>query len=276
MTIDEMKARKDALGYSCEQISALSHVPLGTVQKIFGGVTKRPRFETLRALERVLNPGSTEAYHTEPDAPSHVREAALSYHTGWEQGEYTLRDYYALPSDRRAELIDGVLYDMAAPSYLHQLICGELYARLREYIRANHGLCVVSQAPLDVQLDRDERTMLQPDVMVVCDRGRIRNRCLYGAPDLVIEVLSDSTRRRDMSLKLSKYMYAGVREYWLVDPDRRKVVVYDLEHEELPALYGFDSTIPVRIWDGQCQIDFSDIYEYIRFLYEEPAAPQPQ
>ena len=76
-------------------------------------------------------------------------------------------------------------------------------------------------------------------------------------------------RKKDMGLKLKKYITARVREYWMVDPDKKKVVVYDLEHNELPAIYGFEDQVPVKIFAGKCQIDFSEIYSYIEFLFEK-------
>ena len=99
---------------------------------------------------------------------------------------------------------------------------------------------MVLPSPVSVQLDEDNRTMLQPDVVVCCDRDKILRSHVYGAPDMVIEILSPSTRKKDMGLKLKKYITARVREYWMVDPDKKKVVVYDLEHNELPAIYGFE------------------------------------
>lgn len=84
-------------------------------------------------------------------------------------------------------------------------------------------------APVDVQLDCDEKTMVQPDVLVVCDREKIVPTHVYGAPDLIMEILSPATRKIDMNIKHSKYAAAGVREYWLIDPDKKKIVVYDLE-----------------------------------------------
>ena len=110
--------------------------------------------------------------------------------------------------------------------------------------------------------------MVQPDVLIVCDRDKIIDRCVYGAPDFIIEVLSDSTKRKDSFVKLNKYLDAGVREYWMIDPVRKTVVVYDFEHDEYPILYGFDARVPVRIWDGELEIDFSEVYGHIRFLYE--------
>ena len=86
---------------------------------------------------------------------------------------------------------------------------------------------------------------------------------------MVIEILSSSTRKKDMGLKLKKYITARVREYWMVDPDKKKVVVYDLENEELPVVYGFENRVPVGIFQGECEIDFSEIYESVKFLYQE-------
>mgnify|MGYP000438242551 FL=1 len=133
-----------------------------------------------------------------------------------------MEDYYALPEEQRVELIDGVIYDMSAPTSVHQLLGTEILLVLKDYIRKQHGRCVLIASPIDVQLDCDDKTMVQPDVIVVCDREKIQNRCIFGAPDFVAEVLSESTRKKDLVLKLNKYMTAGVREYWLVDPDRKK------------------------------------------------------
>ena len=201
--------------------------------------------------------------------PPEVREAALDYRGSKQQGEYTLEDYYALPDDQRAELIDGVLYNMAPPTGIHQFFSGEIYAQLRDYVREKRGKCMPFVAPYDVQLDRDDRTMVEPDVFVVCNRDQIRKNVVYGAPDFVVEVLSPSTRKKDIWLKLHKYRDAGVREYWIVDPDGKTVTVYDFEHDSEPEIYGFEGKVPVNIFGRTCEIDFADIYERIRFLYDE-------
>ena len=158
---------------------------------------------------------------------------------------------------------------MGAPTTIHQQISFEIGLQLREYIRKKHGSCMVFIAPTDVQLDCDEKTMVQPDVFVVCNREKLLRRCIYGAPDLAVEVLSPSTRKKDMSLKYGKYAGAGVREYWLVDPDKQKIMVYDLEKEEFPVIYGFDDCVPVHIFEGECEVDFTWIYEELRFLYQK-------
>ncbi|MCD7954366.1 MAG: Uma2 family endonuclease, partial [Lachnospiraceae bacterium] len=94
-------------------------------------------------------------------------------------------------------------------------------------------------------------------------KGRV-----YGAPDLVVEILSPSTMRRDRSLKLTKYKRAGVREYWMIDPDYKKVYVYDFEKSESYKIYEFTDAVPVGIYGGDCVVDFARIYAEIRLLYD--------
>ena len=268
MTVQEMCEEKKKLGYSYEKIAELSGLPVGTVQKVLGGITKSPRYDTLAALEKAFRPGTD-------GGGNFVKEAAIAYGVDRRQGRHTLDDYYALPEERRVELIDGVFYDMAAPSSTHQIISGEIYNALRDHIRRQKGQCIAAYAPLDVQLDRDRRTMVQPDVLVVCDRTKFQRGLIYGAPDFVVEILSPSTRRKDSFRKLSKYADAGVREYWLVDPEKRTVVVYDLEHEKWPVVYGFDHAVPVMIFDGKCQIDFAEISRYTEFLSGQESVENP-
>ena len=185
------------------------------------------------------------------------------------QGEYTLEDYYAIPDERRVELIDGVIYDMAAPTFAHQQIGFLIGWQLKNFVSKKNGTCIPSVAPIDVQLDCDDKTMVQPDVIVICDRDKAINRCVYGAPDFVVEVLSPSTSKKDSLIKLRKYKATGVWEYWMVDPDKKKVVVYDWGKSEVPTVYGFDAKVPVGIFSGECEIDFAEIYQEIAFLYEK-------
>ena len=241
MTIEQMKARKRELGLTSEMIAKAAGVPVSTIQKIFGGITKAPRKLTIEAIEKVLKPEAER--RQDPEEKRH-----------------TIEEYYALPEDQRVELIDGVFYDMGAPSMIHQRILGDLHILFRE-CADRHGMpCEVYLSPCDVRLDRDDYTMVQPDLLVFCheyDPNAIRYE---GAPDLVIEILSPSTRMKDMILKLHKYQNAGVKEYWIVDPKHQAVTVHYFDTEDYnPERYTFRDEIPVRISQGNCRIDFSRV-----------------
>lgn len=205
-----------------------------------------------------------------PASQDEIREAQTAYNAKKQQGEYTIEDYYALPDDKRMELIDGVFYDMAAPSNIHQIIAAQIYRYIFDFIYSQSGRCVPLIAPADVNLGKDDKTMVQPDVMVVCDRNKIQRQKINGAPDMVVEIISESTRMKDSSVKLMKYKEAGVREYWLVDPDKKLVVVYEFEHEKYPVIYGFDDVVSVGIFGSECRVNFPAIYEQIEFLYDAP------
>ena len=280
MLCEELNRRKKKLGMTTEQLSQLSGVPVGTINKILSGETKSPRYDTLRALENVLyglNGESPELYSriTERDiralnvmTPDALREAAGPYCTK-RQGEYTVEDYRALPEDVRAELIDGVLIFLEAPTFTHQELVTELLLEFGNFVRKNKGTCRVVPSPLDVQLDCDDRTMVQPDIAVICRKERITRKGVYGAPDLCIEVISESTRKLDYGVKMNKYMEADVREYWIVDLKREKVVCYGFEGEDAPEIniYTFKYRVPVRIWEGRLEVDFAAVSERI---WKEP------
>jgi len=266
MTIEEMRQKKRKLGLTNEMLSERAGVPLGTVRKVMAGITKAPRKSTLDALERALFPKGQRyriidrAGQVDVKPLLMVREQPAEEAWKEKPGEYTIEDYYALPDDVRMELIDGRFYDMGAPLNPHQAVIGELYAILRECI-LSHGLpCLAMVSPVDVQLDRDNKTMVQPDVLVVCEKEKLQTKVVFGAPDFVIEVLSPSTANKDRVIKLQKYWGAGVREYWIVDLKRRDVTCYDLDEEGMPVrLYTFRDRVPVRISEGLCEVDFRGI-----------------
>ena len=276
MTIEEMRQRKRELGLTNQMIAERSGIPLSTVQKVFAGATSSPRRETIEALERVLGQDKSAVYGDPVTSDRMVCETSAAYNVSAVDGNssdtenrlYTLEDYLRLPDDQRVELIDGVFYDMAAPTTIHQGVAGFLHKKFLDFVMENKGPCFPFISPVDVQLDCDDKTVVQPDVLVVCDRTKYKNGRVFGAPDLVIEVLSPSTRRKDMQLKMYKYAGAGVREYWMVDPEKKLVVQYDLEHLGIPAIYNFQSVIPVLIWDSACRIDLGEMDETIGFLWE--------
>lgn len=163
---------------------------------------------------------------------------------------YTSEDYWNLPEEKRAELINGKFYDMAPPSRIHQKLVMELSATIREYIKKNHGSCEVYPAPFAVNLDADDKDWVEPDVSVICDPNKLTDRGCSGAPDLIFEIVSPASRKMDYSLKNMIYSQAGVREYWIVDPAKEKVVVYCYENDSDPCLYSFDADVPVGIYPG--------------------------
>ena len=257
MTILQMQKCKKDLGLTNEKIAELSGVPLGTVQKVFSGTTRAPRWETRAALERVFLSESASASDC-------VREPEPAYGKDPRQGSFTLEDYLAIPDDRRVELIDGFIYDMASALPVHQAILGELYYQLYLCVE-NHPECELFLSPSDVRLDEDNRTVVQPDLYIFCNRKNPDNRMISGAPDFIIEILSPSNRFHDMFRKLNKYRFSHVREYWIVDPEKQKVTVYDLEHDEPPVVYDFqDTKIPLGISGGECAVDFGRIYEKVK------------
>ena len=249
MTLQEMQERKRTLGYSNARLAVISGVPLGTVQKIMSGKTENPRRKTLESLEKAL---SGEMKQETDDAfstgePSLLREAAAAYGTALRK--YTIEDIYALPDGVRAELIDGRLYYMASPTRTHQKIAGEMYLAVANYIKAHGGRCEVYIPSFAVFLNADDTIYVEPDLSVICDPDKLDDRGCNGAPDWIVEVVSPSSQKMDYCIKLFKYRAAGVREYWIIDPQKRVVMVYLFgKGEEEGTMYSFEEEIPCSIY----------------------------
>ena len=162
---------------------------------------------------------------------------------------YTIEDIYALPEGQRAELIDGRMYMMAPPNTRHQRLVGNLYAAIHNHIKAKGGSCEVFPAPFAVFLNEDDRNYVEPDISVICDKDKLDDRGCNGAPDWIIEVTSPSNPQHDYGIKLFIYRTAGVREYWVVNPQKNTVMVYDFENEKNSNQYSFDEDVPVCIYD---------------------------
>ena len=280
MTIDEMKKRKKELGYSNAKLAELSGVPVGTVQKVLSGETESPRYCTVQALTKALEEINWDdinelreaepAYSFKPNAHNYESSVLCSPTAAFGDGEgdKTIDDYMALPEGTRVEMINGHFYNMAAPTTIHQRIRDEIFAEFRGFIRQKGGRCIAFTSPTDVQLDCDNKTMVQPDVLVVSDRNKITKERIVGAPDLTVEVVSPSNPLMDALVKMIKYRDAGVREYWIVFPDEKRVMVYDFEKSAAPKTYSFEEKVPVNIWDGDCEVDFKFIYSQIDFMYD--------
>ena len=162
---------------------------------------------------------------------------------------YTIDDIYALPEGERAELIDGKIYYMAPPNTKHQTLVMDLSYQIKDYIKRNNGECNVFPAPFAVCLNENDINYVEPDISVICDKNKITDKGCNGAPDWVIEIVSPSSKQMDYYKKLFKYRTAGVREYWVVDPERELVTIYNFEKDSMEE-YSFDKEIPAGIYEG--------------------------
>lgn len=173
---------------------------------------------------------------------------------------YTAEDYWNLPEGERAELIDGKLYAMAPPMRIHQNLSIELSSAIHQFIKSNCGTCKVYAAPFAVNLYADDTTYVEPDIAVICDKNKLTERGCTGAPDMVIEIVSPSSRKMDYTTKYALYAEAGVREYWIVDPAKHRTLVYRYDEDEAAILYTFDMPITVGIFP-ELTITIADFIE---------------
>ena len=182
---------------------------------------------------------------------SEVNEAARAY---------TYEDYLNRDDETRFELIDGVIYMMATPNQAHQEVSGELYLQLANFLKIKP--CKVFYSPFGVRLNAatGDNTILEPDLFVVCDMSKLDGKSCNGAPDMVIEILSPSTSKKDRTIKFNKYLQAGVRELWYVDPTDKTVSVCILKNGEYTIkAYDNTETVPVHVLEG-CTIVLSEVF----------------
>ncbi len=164
--------------------------------------------------------------------------------------QYTVEDIWALPEGVHAELIDGELFIRRnTPATIHQDILMGLSFQVELYIQRKKGKCRIFPAPFGVQIKKDNYNFVIPDITLICDEDKVDEYGCYGAPDLVVEIVSPSNRKMDYVRKLALYREAGVREYWIVDPKHKQVTVYDFEHDKEPVLHPFSERIKVGIYD---------------------------
>lgn len=187
-----------------------------------------------------------------------------------EKGHYTYADYLEWDGDERFELINGKAVMMASPTFTHQTILGQIYRQFAEFL--DDKPCNVVMAPFDVRLfekkgerPEDVDTVVQPDILVICDHKKIDEHGCKGAPDMVIEILSPSTQGHDCFVKLNLYQQAGVREYWIVDPESKTVKVLILDDEgiyHISKAYKQTDTVKVNILNG-CVIELDKVFSEI-------------
>lgn len=187
-----------------------------------------------------------------------------------EKARYTFADCLTWGENERIEIIDGETFIMATPSRIHQKISGELFRQLANYLEGKK--CEVYPAPFGVRLfeqdgDRPEDvdTVVEPDISVVCDRSKLDKHGCKGAPDLIVEILSPSSLRHDRLVKLNLYQRAGVREYWIADPENRSVMVFLPDSNgsfRLREDYGWEDVAKVNVLDG-CFIELNKVFSEV-------------
>lgn len=163
---------------------------------------------------------------------------------------HTIDYIYSLPEGERAELIDGVVYNMAPPTRIHQELVAQFTKVIGQHIDKKNGSCKIYPAPFAVFLENNDTTYVEPDISVICDKNKLDNRGCNGAPDWIIEIVSPSSRKMDYFTKLIKYRNAGVREYWIVDPAKERTVIYRYEEDDIPMILTFEQTITVGIYSN--------------------------
>ena len=179
---------------------------------------------------------------------------------------YTYKDYLTFPGDERIEIIEGELYNMASPSFVHQTLSMEISYSLKHYIKSNNGTCTVLTAPFDVILKNDNEEVEEcsniviPDISVICDKNKLSDgkKCV-GSPDMIVEIISPSNAGHDYVTKLNLYQKYKVKEYWIIDPRVKKIFVYFLDENgfyDLVNSYTFNDKVKVNIYDD-LEIDFS-------------------
>ncbi len=168
---------------------------------------------------------------------------------------FTVEDYNETPEGYPVELVNGRFYVMESPNIRHQRIVFEMGYVIGEYIKRNKGKCRVFPGPFDVELPTKEATVAVPDITIICDNDKLNKKRCVGAPDWIIEVLSQRTASKDKKVKRDAYEEAGVREYWIVDQFHDSVDVYQLSEidgmpaYEFPQTYAFTDAIPVGIYE---------------------------
>lgn len=196
---------------------------------------------------------------------NNVQEPAVAY------GRYSYADYLTWMDDKRRELYNGIVYELfSAPNSFHARLTSNIMMLLGWFVKKRKRKCQIFHAPFDVRLPKGKETdddkiftVVQPDICVICDPAKIDFKGCLGAPDLIVEVQSPSTAKRDMDEKFHLYEEAGVREYWIVFPKQNAITVFLLQENgkfDNGTVYECEGKIPVHIFNG-LEIPLQELFE---------------
>lgn len=222
-------------------------------------------------MKKKIKPYPTEEELLKEQDGSRLEEPSETYYPDRSR-LYTYADYLTWMDDKRRELINGVIYDLfSAPKRLHARVSVKLSSALNWFISKRKGKCEMYYAPFDVRLPKNGETadnkiytVVQPDICVVCDPEKLDDKGCIGAPDLIVEVQSPSTAKRDLNEKFFLYEESGVREYWVVYPLEKAITVFLLQENGKyndGITYEYEKKVPVSIFRG-LKIDLKELFNY--------------
>jgi len=284
MTIKEMNRIKDERGYSYDILSLYSGVPRATVVNVLTGVSAKPRPATLYALERVLAGSELEypgkRYHyglskldpefnitgDESKTPVfRLAEEKNNYVAVPQKRGISAEDFLQMRLDYPAELINGKIFRRPEPNLVHSEICEYFYNEFRSYIEKKKGKCRPKISNTNVVLPPEDGmdSVVCPDFYVVCDESKFDWYGVDGAPDFVLEVVSKENWKNDYTTKVHKYEVSGVKEYWLLDPFRRQLLVFVYVSRDgepvLPKMSPLTGKAGVYLYEDDLKIDLDVI-----------------
>lgn len=287
MGIIELRAKKKAAGMTNAQIAEVTGIPVSTVNKIFSGATKNPRYATLEAIEKALDKAvyipSMEEYETGERSlrsskmieeellleKQRISAAADRKSVVCEQAAEM--DDFAYPFDKctelhekkkrylgeqRQEQLADEIYSLPYPDRIHQRIVHQLAWEIEAYIREEEIYAEVMQAPFVVKLFHDREVYVQPDLSVITRMKTLTPYGYTGSPALVIEVVSPGYLERDYITKVSLYQKAGVLQYWIVDPATMQTIIYDFAQRISPVVFSFGRAAS----EPECVREFIDMH----------------
>jgi Uma2 family endonuclease len=237
------------------------------VDNRYSSLIKAAFLKTTSCQYEIIVMTSNEAEKYFDNCMESTQHAISETSNSYLNSKYTYEDYLSWPEDKRWEILDGRVYVQSAPSRIHQEVSGEIFVQIHNYLKDKP--CRVYHAPFSVRLpkgnekdEKDIKTVVEPDITIVCDNSKLDDRGCKGAPDMIVEILSPSSVQLDRLEKFNKYEQAGVKEYWIVEPEGKIVSVFVLGENNRygrPEVYSEKDRVRVSLFDD-LTIDFKMIF----------------